>query len=294
VTRRAQTLSGYLFLLPYSAAFLVFIMLPFVISLVLAFCQYDLTSRESVRWIGLANFKEAFADKFFWMAVGATFRYVVMIIPAQLVLSMLLALGMHAMTRGKHTVRALLFMPGMFSIAVTCILWGWFYNQEFGLFTYLLKRIGLPAVPWLSNPNMAMPSIVIMTLWWTIGGSSVVILTGLQQIPQQLFEAAAIDGASRWQTFWKVTLPMLKPVVLFMVVMNTIGAFQLFAQPVILAPGGSPGGPALKTRGVVQLIYDTAFGNYRLGYGAAISWLLFLLIAGFSLVQYRLLRRASE
>jgi multiple sugar transport system permease protein len=293
MTRRAQA-AGYLFLVPYTASFVTFVMFPFVLSLVLAFCQYDLTSKESVQFVGLSNFKEAFGDRFFWMACGATFRYVAMIIPAQLVVAMLLALGMHAMTRGRDTVRALLFMPGMFSIAVVCILWGWFYNQEFGLFTYLLRIIGLPSVPWLTNRDLVMPSIVAMTIWWSVGGSAVVILTGLQQIPPQLFEAAAIDGASKWQTYWQVTLPMLKPVVLFMVVMNTIGAFQLFAQPVLLAPGGVAGGPEMRTRGVVQLIYDTAFANYRLGYGAAISWLLFAMIAGFSLIQYRILRRGTE
>ncbi|HWP39590.1 MAG TPA: sugar ABC transporter permease [Tepidisphaeraceae bacterium] len=289
--QRSQRLAGYLFLAPYTAALLTFVILPLVVSMLLAFCQYDLTTRQSVRFVGLRNFREAlFGDPFFWRAVGVTFHYVALIIPSQLVLSMLLALGMHAMTRGLHTVRALLFLPGMFSVAVTGILWQWFYNQEFGLFNYLLRQLGLGPVPWLSNPNLAMPSIVLMTLWWTAGGSSVVILTGLQQIPAQIFEAAAIDGANRWQIFWRVTLPMLKPVLLFMVVMNTIGAFQMFAQAMILTGGG----PEMSTRGVVQLIYDTAFGNYRLGYGAAISWLLFVLIAGFSLIQYALLRRAAE
>jgi ABC-type sugar transport system permease subunit len=298
-SRRAHTAANYLFLVPYGVSFLTFIILPFVVALVLAFCQFDLTSRDSMRYIGLNNFREAVNDRFFWRATSVTFRYVAMIIPAQLVLSMLLALGMHAMTRGRNTVRALLFLPGMFSIAVTGILWQWFYNGEFGLFNYLLNKLGslvpwfgISSVPWLSSPRMALPSVVIMSLWWTLGGSSVIILTGLQQIPAQLFEAAAIDGASRWQTFWKVTLPMLKPVLLFMVVMNTIGAFQMFAQAMILTGGTS--GPEMSTRGVVQLIYDTAFANYRLGYGAAISWLLFIMIAGFSLIQYGLLRRASE
>jgi multiple sugar transport system permease protein len=281
---------GYLFLAPYAAAFLTFIVLPFVVSLALAFCQYDLTSQQAVRFVGLRNFQEALADRFFWKAVGATFRYVVLIIPAQLVLSMLLALGMHAMVRGRDGVRALLFLPGMFSVAVTGILWQWFYNGEFGLFNYLLHKVGIGSIPWLSNANWAMPSIVLMTLWWTVGGSAVVILTGLQQIPQQVFEAAAIDGANRWQTFWRITLPMLKPVLAFMVTMSTIGAFQMFAQSMILTGGG----PEMTTRGVVQLIYDAAFTNYRLGYGAAVSWLLFLVIAGFSLVQFRLLRRVAE
>ena len=126
-------------------------------------------------------------------------------------------------------------------------------------------------------------------MWWTVGGSAAVLLTGLQQIPRQILEAASIDGANAWQTFWRVTLPALQPVLLFMVVMNTIGGFQMFAQSMLLTNGG----PELTTRGIVQLIYDTAFMNYRLGYGAAISWLLFLFIVGFSLIQYRLLRRLS-
>jgi multiple sugar transport system permease protein len=290
VNRFRQHIIGYLFLVPYAASFLVFIVLPFVVSLVLAFCQYDLTSGRSLHFVGLRNFNEALHDPFFWKAVWVTFRYVAWIIPTQLILSMLLALGMNAMTRQRNTVRAMLFLPGMFSIAVTGILWQWFYNQEFGLFGYLCKQVGLPALPWLSNINLAMPAIVLMSLWWTVGGSAAVILTGLQQIPTQILEAAAIDGATRWQTFWRVTLPMLKPVLLFMVVMNTIGAFQMFAQSMLLTNGG----PEMTTRGVVSLIYDTAFGDYRLGYGAAISWLLFFLIAGFSLIQFRLIRRVTD
>ncbi|MGA2443451.1 MAG: sugar ABC transporter permease [Tepidisphaeraceae bacterium] len=287
---RAQFV-GYVFLLPYGSVFFVFIVLPFVVSLALAFCQYDLTTQRAIRFVGLRNFKEALIDDpFFWKAVGATFRYVAMIIPAQIVVAMLLALGMNAMSRGRKSVRALLFLPGLFSIAVTAVLWQWFFDEEFGLFNYLLREVRLPKIPWLSSPNMAMPSIVLMTLWWTVGGSAAVLLTGLQQIPAQILEAAAIDGASAWHSFWQVTLPMLKPVLLFMVVMNTIGGFQMFAQSMLLTNGG----PELATRGVVQLIYDTAFMNYRLGYGAAISWLLFLIIAGFSLIQYRFLRRLSE
>ena len=289
-TSFARRASGYLFLVPYGIVFAMFIVLPFVVSLVLAFCQYDLAAQRPPKFVGLRNFREALVgDPFFWKAVFVTFRYVAWIIPAQLVLSMLLALGMNAMTRGRNTVRAMLFLPGMFSIAVTAILWQWFYNQEFGLFNYLLKKVGIPGVPWLSSSNLAMVSIVLMSLWWTVGGSAAIVLTGLQQIPRQVLEAASIDGANPWQSFWQVTLPMLKPVLLFMVVMNTIGAFQMFAQSMLLTNGG----PEMTTRGVVSLIYDTAFGDYRLGYGAAISWLLFLLIVGFSLIQFLLIRRGA-
>jgi multiple sugar transport system permease protein len=283
-------LTSYLFLLPYGLSFVGFIVVPFVVAAVLAFMEFDLTSQQSARFIGLGNFREALYDPYFWRAVLATMSFVVMIIPTQLGLALLLALGMNAMTRGRHAVRAALFFPGIFNVAVAGILWQWFYNREFGLAAFFLAQFGFEPIPFLSNRYLAMPSIVLMTLWWGVGGPAVVLLSGLQQIPQQIFEAAAIDGASPWQTFRQITLPLLKPVLLFMVVMNTIGAFQVFGQPFLLTRGG----PEMATRGVVQLIYETAFNTYRLGYGAALSWLLFLMIAVFSLVQYRILRRAGE
>lgn len=291
MTTQRRSYWGYLYLAPYATVFMMFVALPFVVSLVLAFCQYEAASGRPPTFVGFRNFSEALQNEFFWKAVLVTFRYVAWIIPTQLILSMLLGLGMNAMMeRGQRTVRALLFLPGMFSIAVTGILWQWFYNEEFGLFTYLLRKVGLSSIPWLTNKSLAMPSIVIMTLWWTVGGSAAILLTGLQQIPSQINEAARIDGANAWQRFWQITLPLLKPVLLFMVVMNTIGAFQMFAQAFILTGGG----PEMSTRGVVSLIYDTAFGDFRMGYAAAISWLLFLLIAGFSIIQYRILRRVAD
>ena len=283
---RRHQLPSYLFLLPYASSFAGFIILPFVVALVLSFLQFDLTSQEAVRFIGLRNFADALRDAYFWKAVRATFSFVVMAVPLMLGLSMVLALGLNAMGRGRNCVRALLFLPGMLNVAVAAILWQWFYTDQFGLFNFLLRRVGLDGLPWISNRWLAMPSIVLMSLWWSVGGATIIMLAGLQQIPTQLFEAAAIDGASRWQTFRAITLPMLKPVLLFLTIMNTIGAFQVFGQPFLITRGG----PELATRGVVQYIYETAFQNYRLGYGAAMSWLLFGFIAVFSLLQYRLLR----
>ncbi len=280
----------YLFLVPYGSTFCLFIVLPFIVSLVLAMMRFDLTSHAGASFIGLGNFKEAFTDQYFWKAVLATFSFVVLAVPSSIALSLALALGLHAMTMGRDVLRFVLFLPGMLNVAVAAILWGWFYNGEFGLFNHLLQSIGISGVPWLSNRSLAMPSVVLMNLWWTIGGSTVVLLAGLQQIPPQLWEAAAIDGASRWQSFRNVTLPMLSPVLFFMTVMNTIGAFQVFGQPFLLTKGG----PELVTRGVVQYIYETAFNNYRLGYGAALSWMLFAMIAVFSILQRQLLRKVGE
>jgi multiple sugar transport system permease protein len=293
VTRpyRRIPIGSYLFLAPYAASFAAFIVLPFLVALVLSFLQFDLTSQEAVRFVGLSNFSDALQDAYFWKAVKATFSFVVLMVPLMLLLSTVLALGLYAMGRGRNVVRALLFLPGMLNVAVAAILWQWFFTDTFGLFNFLLRELGFEhGLPWITSRHLAMPSIVFMSLWWSVGGSTIIMLAGLQQIPDQLFEAAAIDGANRWQTFRAITLPMLRPVLLFLTIINTIGAFQVFAQPFLITGGG----PELATRGVVQYIYETAFQNYRLGYGAAMSWLLFALIAVFSLLQYRALRGASS
>jgi multiple sugar transport system permease protein len=168
---------------------------------------------------------------------------------------------------------------------VAGILWRWFYNSEFGLFNAYLTPLGLK-VPWITDARWAMKSIVLMTLWWTVGGPTVALLAGLQNIPAHYHEAAALDGATGGQTFLHVTLPLLRPVLLFVVVLNIIGAFQVFGQTFMITRGG----PELSTRSLVQYIYETAFNNYRMGYAAALSWLLFLVIAAFSFAQFRLMR----
>jgi multiple sugar transport system permease protein len=284
-----RSVSGLLFLAPYALAFAAFVLVPIAVALVLAFMQFDLTSRSTIHFVGAKNFSDAVKDDYFRQAFVVTLRYVVLMVPGLIVASLGMAMGMNAMTRGRNTVRALLFLPGMFNVAVTAILWMWFYDGQFGLFNYLLKGIGVGPAPWLSDKSWAMGSIVLMSLWWACGGTAIILLAALQQIPKQIFEAAAIDGAGPAPLFSKITLPQLKPVLLFVVVTNTIAAFQVFGQPYLLTRGG----PELSTRGLVQYIYETAFNNYRLGYGAAMSWLLFLVVAAFALAQYRFLRRGA-
>lgn len=277
-------------LAPYAAAFTAFIVLPFFVALVLAFLNLDLTSQQAPQFIGLTNFREAFSDQYFWKATVATLTFVIWSVPSTITLALLLALGMSAMTKGRNTVRAILFLPGMLNVAVAGILWQWFYNGEFGLFAHFLQKFGFDPIPFLSDKDLVWPAIVAMTLWWTIGGSAVIFLAAIQQIPTQLFEAAQIDGAGAWRRFWAITLPTIQPVMLFITIINTIGAFQVFGQPYLLTRGG----PELATRGVVQYIYETAFNNYRLGYGAAMSWMLFAIIAVFALIQFRVMRRGAS
>lgn len=286
--RQKRSLAGVLFLAPYVLAFSGFVLLPIVVSLTLSMMQFDMTAPHSIRFVGGHNYAEAWKDDYFWQALKATLGYVVLMVPSLIVTALGMALGLNGMARGRNTLRALLFLPGMLNVAVTGILWQWFYDGEFGLFNFVLKRLGMNPAPWLSDKAYAMPSIVLMSLWWTLGGTSIILLAALQQIPKQIFEAALLDGANGLALLNRITLPMLKPVMLFVVVTNTIAGFQVFGQPFLLTRGG----PELSTRGLVQYIYETAFNNYRLGYGAAMSWMLFAIVAAFALVQYRFLRRS--
>ncbi|MBI1332281.1 MAG: sugar ABC transporter permease [Armatimonadetes bacterium] len=291
MTYKKQTArTGYLFLVPYGAAFFVFLALPIIVAGVLSVMQFDLTSKETTRFIGAQNYKEMFGDTYFWQALVATTRYVVWMVPCAVITSLAIALGLNAMSKGRNMIRALIFLPGMFTIAVTAIIWQWFYNLEFGFFNYVLKQLHHDPIPWLSDKALAMPSIAMMALWWTAGGTSIIILTSLQQIPKMYFEAAALDGAGVWQLFRHVTFPLLKPVLLFVVLTSTIAAFQMFPQASLLTNGG----PELSTRGVVQYIYETAFQNYRLGYAASISWVLAAITMVFGLIQFALMRRNAH
>ncbi len=278
--------SGYVFALPYLLLFTGFIVLPLAYGLALSLFRWEMLSNVPPRFVGIENFREAFGDAYFYRALWATFRFVIMALPPTIVLALLIAVGLQAV-RGKRQgfYRAAYFLPTMITISVAGILWRWFFNSEFGLFNVYLAPLGIK-VPWITDPNWAMPSLVFMTLWWTVGGPMVVLLAGLQNIPVAYYEAASLDGANAWQRFWRITLPLLRPVLLFTIVLNVIGAFQVFGQVYMITRGG----PELSTRTLVQYIYETAFNNYRMGYAAALSWLLFLIIGIFSVVQFRLMR----
>jgi len=288
--KQQKTLTGYMFMLPYALAFLCFLVLPILVAGGLSVMQFDLTSKETTHFVGAQNFVEVYHEDYFRQALVATLRYVVWMIPCLLLTSLGIALGLNSMSRGRNMVRALIFLPGMFTIAVTALIWRYFYNLEFGFFNFVIKHFGGQPVPWLSDKAFAMPSIVLMSLWAAAGGTSIIILTSLQQIPKMYFEAASLDGANVWHLFKNITLPLLKPVLLFVVLTSTIAAFQMFPQASLLTNGG----PELSTRGVVQYIYEKAFQNYRLGYAASISWVLAVITMVFGMIQFLLMRRNSH
>ena len=285
--RSLKRYSGYLFLLPYLTLFGLFLLLPLVYGLGISFFRWELLSRVPPKFVGIDNFRDALVTEEFWKALGATVRFVAMATPLTVTLALLIAVGLNQVSAKRQALyRAAYFVPTMVTISVAGILWRWFFNSEFGVFNALLQAFGLQKVPWLTDTAWAMPSIVFMTLWWTVGGPTVVLLAGLQNIGPQYLEAASLDGATAWQRFRYVVLPLLRPVLFFVLVMNIIGAFQVFGQTFMITRGG----PELTTRSLVQYIYETAFNNYRMGFAAAMSWMLFLLIVLFSALQARLMK----
>lgn len=277
---------GYLFLAPYLLLFGAFILFPLAYSFGLSIHRWELASVAPPRFIGAGNYREALASEYFRKATWATLRFVVMAVPLTLGIGLLVALGLNAIPdRRQAFYRSAYFIPTMITVTVAGILWRWFYNSEFGIFNALLEPLGVQ-VGWIIDPGVAMKSIVVMSLWWGIGTPVVILLAGLQGISRSYYEAAMIDGATSRQRLVHITLPLLRRVLLFVVVINIIASFQVFGQTFIITRGG----PELSTRVLVQYIYEIAFAQYRMGYGAAVSWLLFLLITACASIPFLALR----
>ena len=277
----------YVFALPYLLLFGVFLLLPLSAGLALSFMRYDLVSPQPPAFVGLENYAAAFGDAYFWQAMRASFLFVLLSAPLTITVALVLAAMIESVRgRRQHLYRVASFMPTVLTVSVAALVWRWFYNTDFGPFNAVLTGLGLPRVGWLNTPLMAMFSLVLMTLWWTVGGPILILLAGLKNIPGHYYEAASIDGATGMRAFLHITLPLLKPALLFVVVLNIIGGFQVFGQAFLITAGGPTG----STRVMVQYIYETAFRSYRLGYGAAMSWLLFVVIAAFAVAQFRLAR----
>ena len=291
--------AGYWFLAPYLVLFTAFTLGPLLFGFGLSFFDYDLAHAEPAKFVGAANYNEALSSTFFGKALWATVKFVLLSVPITIPLALLLAVAIDAAKGARQAIyRIGIFAPTVITISVVGLMWRWFYDRDFGLanallapFAPLLAAIGVDfPVKFLDYPNGAMASIVVMTIWWTIGGPVLVLLAGLKQIPTTFYEAAAIDGATGWRAFWNITLPSMRPALVFTLVINVIGAFQVFGQPYMVTNGG----PTLSTRVAMMYIYETAFANYRLGYGAAMSWLLFVVIAVFAIIQFRLMRDDAD
>lgn len=281
-----ETRAAYLFLLPNIIGFLLFSVLPVVATLVISTLNWDLI--RSPGFIGFDNYTTLLVrDPIFRQVVGNTVYFVAGVVPASIILSLMLALAMNNGLRGISVYRAIFFIPVITSSVAVAMLWRWLYNTDFGLINVGLVAIGLPAVPWLSSTDWAMPAVIIMAVWKNLGYNMVIYLAGLQGIPPTLYEAAALDGAGWWSRFKDITVPLLGPTTFFILVISIINSFQVFDLTFILTQGG----PGIATTTIVMYIYDQAFRYFQMGYAAALAWVLFMAIFAITLIQMRLQKR---
>ena len=292
--RRGSGWIALLFLAPFLLLFVVFRVGPVLASLLLSFTDYDALS--SPRWVGIANYRDILfgteaATRLFWKSVGNTLYYTVGQVGLEMITGLALALLVNArILRAKAVWRTAYYVPVVTSAVAASMMWLWLYQPQAGLLNIILQSLGLPRLGWLSDPRLAMPSVIAMAVWQGAGWSMVIYLAGLQGIPESLYEAARIDGATANQQFLYVTLPLLAPVTLFVVIISCISALQVFAQVYVMTQGG----PLNATTTVTYQIWNNAFRFYRLGYASAMSFLLFLVILAISIVNNRVFGGSVE
>lgn len=285
-----QDLVGWAFALPFVLIFTVFLAGPVLASLALSLTDFglaDLRNPLGTDFIGLANFQALLADRTFWTALWNTAYFVVVGVPLTLVLGLAAALALDKGIRRFRTLfRVGYYLPVVTSIVAIAVVWRYVLNPDLGLINMTLAAVGIDGPNWLADPTLAMPSIIVMAAWRNLGFAMIVFLAGLQTIPRSLYEAAAIDGAGRWESFRHVTLPLLRPTTLFILVITTIGYLQLFEEPFVMTDGG----PLDRTLSISMYMYEQGFEFFHQGYAAAIAWVLFLLVAVVAFIQFRVLR----
>jgi ABC-type sugar transport system permease subunit len=279
-----------LYLAPFALVFIVFRVLPLLYGVFVSFTNARL-GRPEITFIGLANYARLLDDERFQTTLFNTGLFTAEATLPVLGVPLLLAVLLNRGIRFRTFLRSAFFFPFTLSVVTLGLIWAWLLDPLVGPFNYYLKLLGFAPPSWLGNTDTAMWSVVMTTVWWVTGYYLVIYLAALQDIPRHLYEAAAIDGAGNIQSFWSITLPLLRPVFLFVTVIHVIGAFQIFGQVLVLTGGG----PADVTRTIVQHIYETGFKDrFALGAGAAMSLVLFVIILIFSLIQFRFLRGKTE
>ena len=288
-------LAGYFFVAPSIILLLVFVILPILLATYYSFTDYDLMTTPE--WAGLKNYKNLVEDYRYSRAVTNTLYFAFGTVPAGIVTSLLLAVLINRQIRGVYAYRAMFYLPVVSSMVSVSLIWLWFYEPQFGLLNELLESMGMPRGKWLKDAGTSMLSIIIMSVWKNMGLNMVIYLAGLQGIPPHLYEAAEIDGAGRTSIFFRITLPLLAPTTFFVVIVYFIGALQMFTQVYVMNPsvgagggGYSLGGPLDSTVTAVTLIYENAFMYLKMGYGAAMSSILFAVIGIVTIINARLLR----
>ncbi|MBS4220800.1 sugar ABC transporter permease [Bacillus sp. FJAT-49711] len=282
--RKHNTFWGYFFLTPQLIGLLAFSLIPLGFALVLSFMQWDGFGEKT--FVGLGNFIGQFKDAVFWKALWNTTLYTILTIPVGVTISLLLALALNRI-KGKELYRVFFFMPVVTSSVSIGVIWMWILNGDFGILNQFLATIGIQGPQWLTDTKWVMVSIAMLSIWWQVGYNMVIFLAGLQGVSNSYYEAAEIDGASKFQKFRHITLPLISPTTFFVSIMSIIGSFQVFDQAFVMTSGG----PAKASYTLVYHVYQTGFQNFKWGESSAVAMILFVIILIFTLIQFRVSKR---
>ncbi|HEY8794859.1 MAG TPA: sugar ABC transporter permease [Gemmatimonadaceae bacterium] len=286
--------AGWLFIAPAITLIAVFFFLPVGASLLLSITDFDLyavANPSNVRFVGTRNYTELLQNPTFWLALKNTFYFALIGGPLTVATSLGAALLLNAkVVRFKTLFRTIYFLPFVTTLVAVAIVWRYLYHPQYGFLNYALGAIGIHPIDWLGDPRWAMPAIILLAVWKNFGYNMLIFIAGLQSVPEDLYEAAALDGAGAVRQFWHVTLPNLAPTFFFVGVVTMIGYFQLFAEPYVMTTGG----PLGATTSLVLFMYEEGFRWWRLGVAASIAFLLFLIILVWTAIQLRLERRLAS
>ena len=274
----------YLFLLPALLLLLFTVFIPAIQAFSLSFTQYDYDITQAPQWVGLDNFQRLLKDPVFWLTLTNTILYLVGVVPLLVILPLLLAILVNNKLKGISWFRLAFYVPVVISVVVAGIAWKALYSSN-GLFNQILEKIGLSeGIPWLTSPDLAIWSVMLVTIWKGLGYYMVIYLAGLQAIPEELYEAAAIDGSDGWLKHWDITIPLMRPYLLLVAVISSIAATKVFEEVYIMTQGG----PLNRSKTIVYYVYERAFEDLDINYACTIGLILFLIILILSFINLKI------
>ena len=285
INKRKECLVAFSMIAPNFIGLVIFMVIPTFVSILISFTDWNLLNAAD--FIGIANFKELFADPLFWKTLLNTVIYVFWKVPFNILISLVLAVLINQRMYGRTFFRAILFLPIIASSVSVALLWQPLFDITNGMLNKILNSVGLPSSTWIYNPKTSMMSVIIVALWKELGYYMVMFLAGLQSIPNSYYEAAAIDGANPVKKFLFITVPLISPTTFFVLIISVIGSFQIFDLTTVLTAGG----PANSTNTLVMYVYQAGFKFFRMGYASALSTILFIIILIFTIIQNQLAKR---